>query len=455
MVDLSIVIPSYNSRARLLATLDVIARQTDVDPSRLETIVVDDGSDDGTRAAVEAMPNVRYVFRPRDAQSGRARARNLGVEVATAPLILFVDAGVLPGPGLVGAAMHPEGDPANALVLYKTLGVFAHGSLAPDIEPLDLLASISILERHPAFQDLRDPFMSELEGRAEAMPAPWLFAWTCALSVPRRAVLTIGGFDTEYKGWGAEDVDLGARLKLAGMTFYWRGDVLAIHVPHDRERDQSHTHRLNAFRLHRKLGTRDTELFTVWLDAFTVNIFGARLDLLRLGAVVPEFGIPLTELGARGSGRRLCVGLRWSTVVEGLQPSVVLVHQPGLKSKVKALWPEAEVHCLLGIALPFDDGAFDQVIIGDLIRLMPPRIQMSMLKELVRVSSDVRLLLFDRSPARIVPEDTYREVSGWSWSSPGEIVETAVQSGFQVTRELRTGDAIVICVSPDAVGAEL
>jgi glycosyltransferase involved in cell wall biosynthesis len=84
----SIIVPTYN-RAQVLAdTLRAILAQTFPD---FEAIVVDDGSPDGTAAAVEALGDARIRYR-RIANTGRpAGPRNIGLAMARGRYIAFCD----------------------------------------------------------------------------------------------------------------------------------------------------------------------------------------------------------------------------------------------------------------------------------------------------------------------------------------------------------------------------
>ena len=82
----SVVIPTYN-RARLVgrAVASALAAMERDD----ELIVVDDGSNDGTPAALAAYwDRIRYV---RAGHRGAGAARNLGVRLATRALVAFLD----------------------------------------------------------------------------------------------------------------------------------------------------------------------------------------------------------------------------------------------------------------------------------------------------------------------------------------------------------------------------
>jgi glycosyltransferase involved in cell wall biosynthesis len=93
--DVSVIIPTYNRAAMLHEAIASVLAQQDV---RLELIVVDDGSTDGScddlaslieTARGAAQVTFRLVRNIRN--RGVAAARNAGVANATAPLIAFLD----------------------------------------------------------------------------------------------------------------------------------------------------------------------------------------------------------------------------------------------------------------------------------------------------------------------------------------------------------------------------
>lgn len=89
----SVVIPAYNAERFLGVTLESLRRQTFRD---FETVVVDDGSTDGTGRVAGAFPEVRLL---RQANAGVAAARNAGVRETRSEWVAFLDADDLWMPG--------------------------------------------------------------------------------------------------------------------------------------------------------------------------------------------------------------------------------------------------------------------------------------------------------------------------------------------------------------------
>jgi glycosyltransferase involved in cell wall biosynthesis len=87
----SVVILARDSLEHLPDALSSVAMQRCRD---VETIVVDDGSSDGTGAWLSKLADDWQGFRFAQTDSvGPARARNAGIELASAPVVAFLDAG--------------------------------------------------------------------------------------------------------------------------------------------------------------------------------------------------------------------------------------------------------------------------------------------------------------------------------------------------------------------------
>ena len=95
MTHISFVVIAYNEEATIERALESIRRQVGLDD--YEVIVVDDGSSDGTAAAVErcrdADPRIRLMSLLRN--EGRGHARAAGVEAASGRYIAMVDADIV------------------------------------------------------------------------------------------------------------------------------------------------------------------------------------------------------------------------------------------------------------------------------------------------------------------------------------------------------------------------
>jgi glycosyltransferase involved in cell wall biosynthesis len=89
MIDVSVVIPTFNRRQDICVALDSVFHQPG---TKVECIVVDDGSTDGTVSHIRE----RYKDRPlvvieKPRRSGAQASRNLGMAVAQGEYVTFLD----------------------------------------------------------------------------------------------------------------------------------------------------------------------------------------------------------------------------------------------------------------------------------------------------------------------------------------------------------------------------
>ena len=111
-MDLTIIIPAYNEEAYLGSTLDAIeaaaAHLRDRAGAEVETIVVDNNSDDAT-AAIAAGRGARVIAEP---VQGIGRARNAGARAARGEVLVFIDADVIAPRSLLSAIHNAMRDPS-------------------------------------------------------------------------------------------------------------------------------------------------------------------------------------------------------------------------------------------------------------------------------------------------------------------------------------------------------
>jgi GT2 family glycosyltransferase/peptidoglycan/xylan/chitin deacetylase (PgdA/CDA1 family) len=206
----SVVIPSYNRRDSLLSVIAALSAQ--IYPSeRYEIIVVLDGSDDGSQAALaeaEAIGQVRVLWQP---NQGAGRARNRGAEAARGDLVVFLDDDVVPRDGLLAAhvAAHAQ-SPGGAVLGQMLLAVQGPRSVIVRWEE-------EWYARH--FAEL---------ARADYAFECWDF-FAGNVSLARQDFLDLGGFDASFTNYGCEDWELGLRLLKSGRPLRFCAEAVAEH----------------------------------------------------------------------------------------------------------------------------------------------------------------------------------------------------------------------------------
>ncbi|WP_178021029.1 glycosyltransferase family 2 protein [uncultured Paenibacillus sp.] len=206
----SIIIPTYDRIDLLLQCLDHIDRHT---TSPYEVIVVDNGSSDGTAAAVRRRRGrVRLAVHPRNL--GFARAINTGLMMAKGNTIVLLNNDVLVTERwldqlLACLQQFPEAAAAGPVTNYisgeQQIGV-----------PYDNVADM------PAF--------AALHNRSD--PQKWRVTDRLVgfcVAFPRTTLEQIGYFDEGYEIGNFEDDDWVARLRLQGKRMVIAGDTFVHH----------------------------------------------------------------------------------------------------------------------------------------------------------------------------------------------------------------------------------
>jgi len=86
VVEISVIIPTFNRSETVLRAVESVISQ---DHPSFEVIVVDDGSNDGTRALMPSAANLKFVVHP--SNRGVSAARNTGIRQSSGRLVAFLD----------------------------------------------------------------------------------------------------------------------------------------------------------------------------------------------------------------------------------------------------------------------------------------------------------------------------------------------------------------------------
>ena len=119
---LSVIIPTRNRASALTRLLERLGSLAPPDLS-WETVVVDNGSTDGTERVVRAA-GVRYVSEPR---AGRSFALNAGVDATGGDFLVFVDDDVTPEPQWLAAMADAISRPGTTAAAGRILPAFEGG----------------------------------------------------------------------------------------------------------------------------------------------------------------------------------------------------------------------------------------------------------------------------------------------------------------------------------------
>lgn len=304
----SLIIPTYDKTRYLDYTLASLVHQRYRD---FEVIVVDDGGNDGAEQVAERYRDSYPVTYLRQANAGRAAARNLGLENAVGDLIVFNDDDRIAHPDLIAehvrfARQRPEATAAigwkrRALTLWEPgrlpiteRDLLTLAARSPElacrmadegfalISPQQLLddfttavAAIDLGDEEDNYHAVLDEYGTELT----RFRFGWALGTTANLALSAKLLDTVGHFDESFSGWGMEDTDLSYRLHVVGVKFAVNPAAINYHqvhpigtdpLPHDVRRRRSEL-LANLRHFCRKHPTIDAYLFRRrWTYAMTL-----------------------------------------------------------------------------------------------------------------------------------------------------------------------------------------
>lgn len=293
--QISVIIPTYNRRPILQKCLKSLASQS-LPADRFEVVLVDDGSTDHTQEMVAGLDlPYRLVYHYQE-RKGPAAARNQAIQLAGAPLLVFIDSDIVVVPVFLQAHLDAHTQP----------NLIGHGPVihTNDLDnPTDATYKVTDISR--------------------------AFFATGNASIMRKHLLEAGMFDEDFVEYGWEDLELGLRLRGLGLRavkvpdaagYHYKKRLSAADVPQwkQRERERGHT----AVLFYRKVPTFQVRMMTLltpvafWLDRLiTLGDWPERIHL--------EKRLPAMEAGGRHLALRFFVRiLTFHAYMEGLREAL-------------------------------------------------------------------------------------------------------------------------------------
>lgn len=174
--------------------------EQDYPADQYDVVLVNDGSPDNTQAVIDAMrPRAACRFTVvEQANTGLARARNAGLKHVQGAVVAFIDDDVIPMPNFVSEHAHSHQARPRSVVRGAVINTTSPDDLPP---PIYTLANYS--------------------GN---------FFWTSNVSVAKRELDAVGWFDESFAEYGWEDIEIGMRLRKAGLRGVFNKRALAFHV---------------------------------------------------------------------------------------------------------------------------------------------------------------------------------------------------------------------------------
>lgn len=184
---IEIVIPAFNAGRWIARTLDAVLEQEAPPRTRLQVIVVDDGSSDRTMALIQSDYAGRVRLVRHATNRGRGAALNSGSAAGSGDVVVFCDADCV----------------------YATRRVVKELVAAIDAGAAAALGGIQSTD--PRFWGKYTNAVAENRARLADAGRPWLMT-TANCAFRRAAFEALHGFNEAYRKYGFEDRDLLVRL---------------------------------------------------------------------------------------------------------------------------------------------------------------------------------------------------------------------------------------------------
>lgn len=372
MCGISIVVLSHNNNS-LKAVLEQILSLVS---AKDEVIIVDDHSSADVLAMLQSYEEhtsiVSVLYSTKC--GNRSHNRNIGANHAKNEWLLFVDGDIIladqalnvlrdaihftPYIGFCGP-LHGTRYSAEAMLLYSGIENYQALLTTPQ-------GRQQILDDSRLMDKRTDDFLNEKYRRFR-----WALFFSGCCAVKRSAFRLAGGFDEEFIGWGAEDVDFGYRLSLHG-NIQFLPEFHGIHVPHPRDifrvNSQNHT---NMYYMLSKYQSWEFEVLIVAKGAMIA--FASFLELITQMRQISLLPIDYSEIPS-------CITVN---VFSRQTPhgNIVCHFEDG----------ETTQFNLFGMALPLPDKKVRIAFVSQNIWIYPEAVSCEILREVLRVAEEVFL----------------------------------------------------------------
>ena len=257
---ISIVTSTYNKAKYLELTLAAFTLQTYKD---FELVIVDDGSNDNTREIIRKYDKILKIVYVKQDNCGIAIARNRALQLAGGKYIIIIDDDRIPNPEFVlshkmnldkGKKVVSIGKQCLAMPFYVDGLSFEFKdevkiyTLYPELLNLESKQIITVEEIISNFDEaigkcflsvtrnseLLESYGEDLQGLFMA----WSRAYGGNIAFDRSLCKQQPEYDSNYIGYGQEDIDFSYQLYLQGFGFCFCKKAVNYHQEHLRKRSE-------------------------------------------------------------------------------------------------------------------------------------------------------------------------------------------------------------------------
>ena len=238
-LPVSIIIPVYNRKEKLAKTIAALTHQT-YPHDLIEIIIADDGSSDNPDELCEIFEDqfpIKYIFQE-DNGYRLSEIRNKGIEASTHDQVIILDCDMLPLPTLVESYMKYAHVSKKVVLIggrrYVSTDEVTYQQIIDDMSHVSTLPSLDTGTGKVPEGDLapsEDWRYKIYRSTNDLKNSKYPFRAFCGGNVcfHKSLIQTIGGFDEDFKAWGAEDTEFGFRVYNHGFWFIPVEGAEALH----------------------------------------------------------------------------------------------------------------------------------------------------------------------------------------------------------------------------------
>lgn len=206
--SVSVLVTSFNHKEILQNLLPQLLSE-EYSEELFEVIIIDGGSEDGTREWLASLQNSNLRVILQDKNSSRSSTRNEGIRSSQADILIMLDGDHTIEKGFIlwHARQHQK----------RECIVVGLSEFSPNWRYRALFRYLNTrgARKLPANQ-----------------PLPGRYFLTRNCSMPRKVFDKVGLFSEEFTGWGGEDLELGVRFEEAGIPIVFESRARALHHHH-------------------------------------------------------------------------------------------------------------------------------------------------------------------------------------------------------------------------------